>query len=1255
MKKLIRQVLRRNAYFILAAAWLFTIAYITNNYWTNFNSVKFLRSAIEKSLQKEEKDFEATVHNISLLQKLVSNNYSFKELEELVNKQYGFFLYKPDAFGLVTLQFWNTQYVSPTSDMINGSTQNGFIKLSSGQYEFLHRKIKLPDSNEIIIIGLIPIRKEYFIENTSLKKEFIHQRQAEKKIAITQKITNYPVKSSYGNTLFYVQPKPAFRQSNNNWLSLTFMLIGVVFLVIFVNNMALSFSGGKHYLRGIAVLLGVIILLRSITYVFPGLLQLYQYNLFDPRIYSSGYVLRSLGDLLINSFLLSWIVLFIRDVTHKRSFASLKTSRWRWPASCGLIMVLVLITFIGSNIIKSLIADARGISFNVTNFFSLDLYSFIGFLVMASISFSYFFLSKIILRFAEPLIKNGSSILYLIISVIGLLTLTILQNYSTTTELNIYALAWLLVYVWLMQRRVFSEIYNKLNISVVLFWLFVFSFSISIIIIYENQKFELEERKRTAEKLSTQADPSVERLINIALTYFDNEFLFSNFDRFTIASSNAYIKDSLTHKIFSPFLNKYDTKIYTYDALENPLYNTEPVSFDTLNTIYQIEGIETSVNNVRYFEKAYDKYSYIFKKEVKDTSGTSVGYFFVLSDPKRYKSDALVPELFKQNKVFLPEYSPIYSYAVYNGLELIDYYNNYQFPTHLKEEQVPREAYSHIKRNGYDELWYKEGSDKVVIFAKKDNYLIEAITLFAYFFSTFLLLVTIFRIISLLIQSRMKWSVIKQFWQLNIRSQIHGTIIFISLFSFVVIGIASIIFFNNRYKKNNQDRLSKAIQIMTNDIQNKIRKQDVFANIYKSFQTGLNEELKQLLYDVSEIHGAEINLYDLKGNLLIASNPLVYSKGILSAKMNPTAFYYMRNEKLVQYINQEQLGDVVYQSIYSPVRDDSGNAYAYLNIPSFDSQTELKREISNFLVTIINLNAFIFLVAGVIALFITNRITSSFLLIGHKMREINLGKLNEEIAWNRDDEIGGLVKEYNKMVVKLGNSALALAKSEREGAWREMARQVAHEIKNPLTPMKLSIQYLQKAIDNDSVNVKELSSNVARTLVEQIDHLAKIAADFSQFANIGNVKNEVFDLHEMLYSLSSLYESTENLKFDWKPLSQKIMITADKTQLNRLFTNLFQNAVEACDNQDTCLVTINEKMLDSKVIITITDNGDGIPEAMQSKIFTPNFTTKSSGTGLGLAMSKTIVEQAKGDIWFETIEGIGTSFYVELPVIRTAV
>ncbi len=1253
MKKFLHHVLRTNAYFILAAAWLFTIAFIINNYWANFNSTQFLKKSIEHNIQRQEKDFEELIKQKGLMRKLASRKYSLKDLELITSKPYGVFLYEADIYGLITLKFWNNQDVLPTEEILRGKGKNDFVTLPSGQYEYIYRHIDLGNEEKVVAIALVPIHKQYFIQNTSLRKEFVDHSQAEDRITLSAEQGQFAVNSSFGNTLFYITPRPFVRESNANWLSLTLVSFGMMFLLLFINNLALFISRTFSYVNGVTFLLCVILIGRTLSYIFPHILNLHEFKLFDVKIYSSGYVLNSLGDLLINSFLLCWIVLFVRHLTGKISIDPLKKSRWHWPAVIGSILLLVIATFAGANIIQSLVSDSK-IPFNVTNFFSLTVYSFVGFLILANISFAYFFLSKMILEFISPFVEDRLYLPFLLIAIVGLIVITVSR--SQNTELNLYTLIWLLIYVWLMERKVLSGFYYKLNISIVLLWLFVFSISISIIIIYENRKIELQTRKRVAEKLSSRASPSLEHVISIALTYFDNDFLYHNFGRFKSAASNAYLKDSLATRNFGPYLNKFDTRIYTFDNSEVPLYNTlydgGSVSYDTLNTIFQIEGKPTSVNDVRYFEKAFDKYSYISKKTVRDTSNKVVGYFFILSDPKRYKNDALVPELFKQNKELSPESSPIYSYAIYNDLKLYEYFNNYPFPTHLKLSDLPSTEFKQVKKNGYDELWYREGKDKVVIFAKESNYVIEAITMFAYIFTTFLLLVSAFRIILLLIQSRMRLNIIKQYWQLNIRSQIHGTIIFISLVSFFVIGVATIVFFKSRYKRNNQERLSKAILIMSNDIQTKIHDHEVFNDMVRLYETGSNEKLETLLNDVAQIHGEDINLYDLQGNLEVSSNPFIYNKGILSKKMNPVAFYYMNNESMVQYIDEEHMGDVQYQSIYSPIRDSDGNAYAYLNIPSFVSELELKSEISKFLVTIINLNAFIFLVAGVISLFITNRITSSFILIGHKMREINLGKLNEEIAWNRDDEIGGLVKEYNKMVVKLGQSALALAKSEREGAWREMARQVAHEIKNPLTPMKLSIQYLQKAIDNDSANVKELSSNVARTLVEQIDHLAKIAADFSQFANIGQVRNEVFDLNEMMYSLSSLYESTETLEFKWEPLNLRILVLADRTQLNRLFTNLFQNAVESCSNSETCSVKVTEAVEGDSVIIAITDNGNGIAVAMQSKIFIPNFTTKSSGTGLGLAMSRTIVEQAKGDIWFETVEGVGTSFFVKLPILR---
>jgi nitrogen fixation/metabolism regulation signal transduction histidine kinase len=325
--------------------------------------------------------------------------------------------------------------------------------------------------------------------------------------------------------------------------------------------------------------------------------------------------------------------------------------------------------------------------------------------------------------------------------------------------------------------------------------------------------------------------------------------------------------------------------------------------------------------------------------------------------------------------------------------------------------------------------------------------------------------------------------------------------------------------------------------------------------------------------------------------------------------------------------------------------------YAYLNIPYFLSQVDVNQEISNFLVTIINLNAFIFLIAGVIALFITNRITRSFSIIGDKMKAIRLGSTNEEINWSRNDEIGELVKQYNIMVQQLEQSAEALAKSEREGAWREMARQVAHEIKNPLTPMKLSIQYLQKAINKNQPNVKELTSNVANTLVEQIDHLSKIAADFARFANIGNRHVELFDLHLVLENLKDLHSLNPKITLKWDRLPGEVIVRADKTHMNRLFTNLLTNSIDACEDVEDCVIKISEERSEGKILIRIEDNGQGIREEMRSKIFTPNFTTKSSGTGLGLAMSKSIIEQSGGKIWFETREGAGTTFFVEVPVV----
>ena len=1250
MKDLFKLLTGKNIFLLLIAISLFVIAFIINRYVVGTTSALYYSRVIQEDINDKEEHFQELTADTAAIRAFIKQDYTEDLLLDYIEKEigYGFSIYEKDEINQPQLLFWNTQNALPPLNFLGESDASRFVRLNNGFYVYMSKTVFL-DDKEYAIEALIPVMWKFFVENEKLKKEFAFFPEAHERVDINLTKSGYPVESVYDNILFHVDKISVHEMRTNVW-SIAMVLLGILLLFLYIHQLAHFIYEKKGLWVAGAFLVSVILILRLITYYFPGILDLRQFSLFDPAIYSSSFVLSSLGDLLINASLFCWIVMFINRRIHGFTFGSLNAPWKNWIVVVIALFFQVAFTFVFANVLQSLVADAQ-ISFNVTNLDSLSRYSFIGFLILAILVLSYFFISQVLGIIINRLIGKPGFIVLIVTAAIGLLILTIARN-TSIVELNLYVLIWLSLFMWMLHQNFLSGLRFRLNVSEILFWLFVFSFSIAAVIIFENRKIEFEQRKRFAEKLSIQADPTSERLLSIALTYLDNDFLSPNFERFKDRQTNAMLKDSIVQKNFSAYLDKFDTRIYTFDGSALPLFNAEPVSFDTLNTIYRIQGKETSITDLRYFEKSFDKFTYIFKKEVKDSSGINIGYFFVLSEPKKYKSDALIPELFKQTQELIPEYSPGYSYAIYNNLELIEHYNDYPFATQLTPDQVPKSEFVQKREGSYEQLWYRHASDKVVVIVKKDNSFIEAITLFSYLLTTFLFLLALYRLAALLIRARLRPAALKQYWQFSIRSQIHSTIILVSLLSFVVIGIATILFFINRYNRNNQDRLSRAIQIMVNEVQNKLDYHNVLNDGVQLFDIGPNEEVEQLMQEISEIHGTDVNLYDTTGTLRVSSNPLIYNKGVLSDRMNPLAYYNLHKKKAVQFVGDEQMGKVDYISIYCPVRDSDGREYAFLNIPSYSTQGELKQEISNFLVTIINLNAFIFLVAGAIALFITNRITYSFTIIGQKMRDINLQRINQEIEWKRNDEIGELVKEYNKMVHKLDESAEALAKSEREGAWRQMARQVAHEIKNPLTPMKLSIQYLQKAIHNNSSNVKEMTASVAKTLIEQIDHLSKIASDFSQFANIGNPRNEVFDLHEMLNSLTSLYEPTENLEFKWNKVEQRVMVFADRTQLNRLFTNLMQNAIEAPENRPARKIEMREKLNGEYITVSIADNGGGIPTHMKDKIFTPNFTTKSSGTGLGLAMSKSIAEQAQGMIWFETVEGEGTTFFVKLPLLR---
>ena len=236
------------------------------------------------------------------------------------------------------------------------------------------------------------------------------------------------------------------------------------------------------------------------------------------------------------------------------------------------------------------------------------------------------------------------------------------------------------------------------------------------------------------------------------------------------------------------------------------------------------------------------------------------------------------------------------------------------------------------------------------------------------------------------------------------------------------------------------------------------------------------------------------------------------------------------------------------------------------------------------------------------------------------------------------------------MVLELGESAKKLSESERELAWREMARQVAHEIKNPLTPMKLNIQHLQRAWYDKNDKLETTFEKVTKVLIEQIDSLSNLASSFSDFAKMPMERFEVCNLVEIVQNSVLLFEKASQVNFTFKTQSKNIRVYTDKEQISRVFNNLIKNAIQAIPEELIGQIEINITTNQKYVNITVKDNGTGIPEEIKEKVFVPSFSTKSSGMGLGLAISKKILETSNGTIRFETRKDVGTTFYIQLPL-----
>lgn len=403
---------------------------------------------------------------------------------------------------------------------------------------------------------------------------------------------------------------------------------------------------------------------------------------------------------------------------------------------------------------------------------------------------------------------------------------------------------------------------------------------------------------------------------------------------------------------------------------------------------------------------------------------------------------------------------------------------------------------------------------------------------------------------------------------------------------------------------------------------------------------------KDKIYEIKDIHNLEIYLYDLEGKLLKTSKASFF-KDTTKSSIPVHAFEGLKQTSAKSYVEQFEEKGIGYRSSYSYITDRHFKPLAILNLPYIEDDEFINKELKENLIRLGYAYLFMLLIAIILAYFLSKYITKSLNTISEKITETRLNKRNQKIIIDdTSEEITTLVSAYNGMIDELENSAAQLASNEREAAWREMAKQVAHEIKNPLTPMRLTVQSFHRKFDANDKDIKKKMTEYSNTLIQQIDTMSSIASAFSSFAEMPKQKREELNVIEVVKLAMDIFHEDYIQYFH-----EKDILTAqlDKTHLIRILTNLVKNAIQSVENNDNPKIEVKVKEDNGNVIINVADNGKGIEEIDRMKIFEPRFTTKSSGMGLGLPMVKNIVEAYDGDISFTTELNRGTVFTVIIP------
>ncbi len=1121
--------------------------------------------------------------------------------------------------------YW-TDNVSSFFTEIN-SLKEGMILLPNGWYYHT-----VTPAGKYTVHGLILIKHKYKFRNDYLHNRFAADFSFPRRFEVikTAEAGSYPIFDQDNHYQFSIKPSGSIPCKHSLLLIPFFFyllsFIGLLIILYRANaHLGHRYPIGKSLLLLIA-LLGIYLLMNRLK--IPE--SLYLIGLFSPQDFAFTSFWTSLGELLVFSALL-----FFWSVTFSRSFNL--SEQWKRNVTKRKVALLLCLLFLAvcfvfvRFMIYNLVMNST-VSFALYRVEDLSIASIYGFLVIGFLILFLFFISvKMVSLFRKELVLREYAVLVVGIFVILYFSL-LLADRTGAFRLSFFFLIVCAITYFVNQKGVLSHRMIVLVIYVLVFTLFV--------LINLNHFINLHESKvqeTMAINLSTEHDPTAE----VLLKDVDERMMADPQIPDLLSRNENMVERYLIKKYFGGYFREYDLQITLCreeDSLVVKPDNITQPCFAFFDEMTEKSGLQLQGTHFYFMENTSGRITYFGHFEFLSATNHLTGIFIELNS-KLLSEGVGFPELLLPQNSVENRLKNIFSFAKYNGGQLVDRGGDFTYALSVDEYQLVDKPISFDRWGGYEHCIYCFTTGGYVIVSRRADSLSHYLVSFPYFFVFFFL-------IALILSFASKPSGLFASRENSLRNKIQFSIIGVVFASLLIVGAGTIYYIVSRYNTSHQKDLTERINSVSVEL----------GKLAEDIRTdGRTDEgyLNSELMSISDVFHTDINLFGLDGTLLATSRPEIFEKGLISRQMDHVAFQEMSLFHPSSFMQKEHIGDMEYLSAYVPLIDESGEKLAYLNLPYFAREKEFRQEVTTFILAFINIYVFLLLASILVAYFISVNITNPLRLIRENLQKVHLGKNPEPIQYYSKDEIGLLVSEYNHKVEELANSAELLARSERESAWREMAKQIAHEIKNPLTPMKLNIQFLQRTDPKTDENYNEVLKRVTNTIIEQIDNLSAIATEFSNFAKMPKAKNEVFNLCNKLEEIVGLYNYSGECELVTSfEGAEKIEVMADKEQFSRAMINLIRNAIQSIPDERKGKIVV--EIVDEKesALVKVSDNGKGIPEPLKDRIFLPNFTTKSSGAGLGLAITKSIVENFRGEIWFTSQPGEGTTFFMRIPLVK---